>query len=79
MANPRSTIDRHDLPPYPVVQFVELCIARLDGCLLAAMHLAVIANEIPDMRTGHTCNTAVGLWMKWWWQWGGRSVTKSVW
>lgn len=64
MADSSSSVDRQELPPNPVVLYIERCSARLDGHRFAATGLAGDAKEIHDVRTKHMYYIAVGAWRK---------------
>lgn len=77
-----SSIDqlpaRADLPPFPVVQYIEQYGDRLHSMRFSAIHLAGDVQKIPDVPTASPVDTAVGAWIKQWWNWSGCDVTDSL-
>lgn len=61
-----GTVDRRDLPPYPVVHYIEHNGARLDGRHFAPMPLAVDSEEIFDLRTRRMHDTEVSSRFRRW-------------
>lgn len=76
MADSSTTVDRCEMPPYPLVQYINW-VARLDGWRFVAMHLAGGDGKIHDGRNRGLGGTTVGALIKQWWHWEACSATGS--
>lgn len=58
-----------------MAQNTNRCGAYIDGRRTATFGVLGDTKEIRDVRIQHMHDTAKDMWIKWWWSWGGRSVT----
>lgn len=70
--------DRPDLPPHPVIQYIERYRHRYEDRPLAARRLAEDTLEVSVVFTERFRDTVSGACIRLWWHWDDRGVTDSL-